>query len=92
MNELSASPKLRNLPLRLLVPLGALAAGDGLSRQDLRWPARAGALAVVLVPIAWQPDFGVVVAVCGLALAWPRAGLVLAVLAAAGLEIVFKRP
>jgi len=69
----------------------ALAAGDNLSRQDLRWPARAGALAVVLAPIAWQPHFGVVIAACGLALAWPRVGLVLAVLAAVGLEIVSKR-
>jgi hypothetical protein len=70
----------------------ALAAGDTLGRQDLGRPARAAALAVVLAPIAWQPGFGVVVAVCGLALAWPRVGLVLAVLAAAGLEIVSKRP
>jgi hypothetical protein len=70
----------------------ALAAGDALGRQDLRWPARAGALAVVLAPIAWQPGFGVVVAVCGLAFAWPRTGLALAVLAAAGLELVSKRP
>lgn len=70
----------------------ALAAGDALGRQDLRWPMRAGALAVVLAPVAWQPGFGVVVAACGLALAWPRVGLALAVLAAAGLEIVSKRP
>ncbi len=70
----------------------ALAAGDALGRRDLRWPARAGALAVVLGPIAWQPSFGVVVAACGLALAWPRAGLALAMLAAAGLEIVSRRP
>jgi hypothetical protein len=70
----------------------ALAAGDTLGRQDLGRSARAGALAVVLAPIAWQPGFGVVVAVCGLALAWPRVGLVLAMLAAAGLEIVSKRP
>jgi hypothetical protein len=70
----------------------ALAAGDALGRQDLRWRARAGALAVVLAPIAWQPHFGVVIAVCGLVLAWPRVGLVLAVLAAAGLEIVSKKP
>jgi hypothetical protein len=70
----------------------ALAAGDVLGRQDLGRPARGLALAVVLAPIAWQPGFGVVVAVCGLALAWPRVGLILAVLAAAGLEIVSKRP
>jgi hypothetical protein len=70
----------------------ALAAGDALGRQDLRRPVRAGALAVVLAPIAWQPGFGVVVAVCGLALAWPRVGLALAMLAAAGLEIVSRRP
>jgi hypothetical protein len=70
----------------------ALAAGDTLGREDLGRPARAVALAVVLAPIAWQPGFGVVVAVCGLALAWPRVGLILAVLAAAGLEIVSKRP
>ena len=70
----------------------ALAAGDVLGRQDLGRPARGLALVVVLAPIAWQPGFGVVVAVCGLALAWPRVGLVLAVLAAAGLEIVSKRP
>jgi hypothetical protein len=70
----------------------ALAAGDTLGRQDLRWPVRAGALAVVLAPIAWQPGFGVVIAACGLALAWPRAGLALAVLAAAGMEIISKRP
>ena len=70
----------------------ALAAGDALGRQDLGRAARAVALAVVLAPIAWQPDFGVVVAVCGLALAWPRVGLILAVLGAAGLEIVSRRP
>lgn len=70
----------------------ALAAGETLGRQDLGRPARAAALAVVLAPIAWQPGFGVVVAVCALALAWPRLGLVLAVVAAAGLEIILKRP
>ena len=70
----------------------ALAAGDTLGRQDLGRPARAVALAVVLAPIAWQPGFGVVVAVCGLALAWPRFGLVFAVFAATSLEIISKRP
>jgi hypothetical protein len=70
----------------------ALAAGDTLGRQDLGRPALVIALAVVLAPIAWQPGFGVVVAVCGLALAWPRVGLMLAVPVAAGLGIIFKRP
>ncbi|HEX4966765.1 MAG TPA: hypothetical protein VF173_38500 [Thermoanaerobaculia bacterium] len=68
----------------------ALAAGDALGRKDLGKPARAVALAVVLAPIAWQPSYGVAVAVCGLALAWPRLGLALAVAVAIVLEIVFK--
>jgi hypothetical protein len=69
----------------------ALAAGDVLGRQDLGRPARVVALAVVLAPIAWQPHFGVVIAACGLALAWPRLGLAFAVLAAAGLEIASRK-
>lgn len=72
----------------------ALAAGDALGRADAGWqtgrPARAVALAVVLAPIAWQPGYGVAVAVCGLALAWPRVGAGLAVAVAIGLGIVFQ--
>jgi hypothetical protein len=74
--------------------LVALAAGDALGRTDGGWqtgrPARGLALAVVLAPIAWQPGYGVAVAACGLALAWPRVGAGLAVAVAVGLGIVFK--
>jgi hypothetical protein len=70
----------------------ALAAGSLLGDEELGWPARAAALAVVLAPIAWQPGAGLAIAVCGLALAWPRAGLGLAVAAAVGLAIFFRPP
>jgi hypothetical protein len=70
----------------------ALAAGGVLGDEELRWPTRAAALAVALAPIAWQPGAGLVIAVCGLALAWPRIGLGLAVAAAVGLALFFKPP
>lgn len=70
----------------------ALAAGGLLGDEELGRPARIAALAVVLAPIAWQPGAGLAIAVCGLALAWPRVGLGLAVAAAIGLAIFFKTP
>lgn len=70
----------------------ALAAGDVLGRADLGRPARAVALAVLLAPIAWEPGPGVATAVCGLAVAWPRVGLALALPAALGLGAAFRMP
>jgi hypothetical protein len=70
----------------------ALAAGDALGRAELGRPVRAAALAVLLAPIAWEPGPGVAAAVCGLAVAWPRVGLALAVPAALGLGAVFQVP
>jgi hypothetical protein len=70
----------------------ALAAGGALGDEELGRPVRLAALAIVLAPIAWQPAAGVAIAVCGLALAWPRVGLGLAVAVAVGLAIFFKPP
>ncbi len=70
----------------------ALAAAGVLGDEKLGRPVRLAALAVILAPIVWQPGAGVAIAVCGLALAWPRVGFGLAVVAAIGLAVFFKPP
>lgn len=72
--------------------LVALAAGDLLAWEDVRWPFRALAASALVVPILWDPQPGLVAAVCGLALARPGLGLALAVPVAAGLGWYSKMP
>ena len=72
--------------------LVALAAGDLLAWEDVRWPVRAAAGIALAAPVAWDPEPGLVAAVCGLALARPGIALALAVPVAAGLGWNSKMP
>ncbi|HEV2843252.1 MAG TPA: hypothetical protein VG477_00265 [Thermoanaerobaculia bacterium] len=72
--------------------LVALAAGDLLAWEGVRWPFKAAAVAALLAPLAWDPKPGLVAAVCGLALARPGIALGLAVPVAAGLGWSSRMP
>lgn len=72
--------------------LVALAAGELLAWEDVRWPFKAAAVAALVAPVAWDPRPGAVAAVCGLALARPGIALGLAVPVAAGLGWFSKMP